>query len=53
MRSGSVIQQILPEDIVMGCLPLFHVFGLVVGLNAATIAGSGALARAAHSPPSM
>ena len=40
MRSGSVIQQILPEDIVMGCLPLFHVFGLVVGLNAATIAGS-------------
>ena len=24
----------------MGCLPLFHVFGLVVGLNAATIAGA-------------
>ena len=24
----------------MGCLPLFHVFGLVVGLNAAVIAGA-------------
>ncbi len=35
-----MIQQILPEDVVMGCLPLFHVFGLVVGLNAATIAGA-------------
>jgi len=40
LRSGTVIQQILPDDIVMGCLPLFHVFGLVVGLNAATIAGA-------------
>ena len=29
-----------PDDVVMGCLPLFHVFGLVVGLNAATIVGA-------------
>ena len=28
------------DDVIMGCLPLFHVFGLVVGLNAATIAGA-------------
>jgi long-chain acyl-CoA synthetase len=40
MRSAQVIQQMTEEDIVMGCLPLFHVFGLVVGLNAATIAGA-------------
>ena len=39
-RSASVIQEIAPDDVVMGCLPLFHVFGLVVGLNAATIAGA-------------
>jgi long-chain acyl-CoA synthetase len=39
-RSASVIQEMSPEDVVMGCLPLFHVFGLVVGLNAATIAGA-------------
>ena len=38
-RSAHVIQQMTSDDIVMGCLPLFHVFGLVVGLNAATIAG--------------
>ncbi len=39
-RSCTSIQEITPDDIVMGCLPLFHVFGLVVGLNAATIAGA-------------
>ena len=39
-RSASVIQEVTPDDVVMGCLPLFHVFGLVVGLNAATIAGA-------------
>ena len=31
-----------PGDVVMGCLPLFHVFGLTCGLNA-TIAGGGTL----------
>jgi len=27
-----------PGDVTLGCLPLFHVFGLTCGLNA-TIAG--------------
>ena len=36
----QVIQEMTPDDVVMGCLPLFHVFGLVVGLNAATVAGA-------------
>ncbi len=29
-----------PDDVVMGCLPLFHCFGLTCGLNAAVVAGS-------------
>ena len=29
-----------PDDVVMGCLPLFHVFGLTFGLNAAVLAGA-------------
>jgi long-chain acyl-CoA synthetase len=29
-----------PEDVVMGCLPLFHVFGLTCALNASVLAGS-------------
>ena len=28
-----------PDDVLMGCLPLFHVFGLTCGLNAAVFAG--------------
>lgn len=28
------------QDVVMGCLPLFHVFGLTCGLNASVVAGS-------------
>src|SRR5215469_8522794 len=31
-----------PDDVVMGCLPLFHVFGLTCGLNA-TVAGGATL----------
>jgi long-chain acyl-CoA synthetase len=31
-----------PGDVVMGCLPLFHVFGLTCGLNA-TVTGGGTL----------
>jgi len=31
-----------PSDVTMGCLPLFHVFGLTAGLNA-TIVGGGSL----------
>ncbi|WP_448627192.1 long-chain-fatty-acid--CoA ligase [Geodermatophilus sp. URMC 64] len=29
-----------PDDVIMGCLPLFHVFGLTCALNAGVIAGS-------------
>ena len=29
-----------PDDVVMGCLPLFHVFGLTCALNAAVFGGS-------------
>ncbi|GGL41462.1 long-chain fatty acid--CoA ligase [Phycicoccus endophyticus] len=39
-RSAEVIQEMTSDDVVMGCLPLFHVFGLTVGLNAATVAGA-------------
>ena len=39
-RCANDIAQITSDDVVMGCLPLFHVFGLVVGLQAAVIAGA-------------
>ena len=29
-----------PDDVVMGCLPLFHVFGLTCGLNATFVGGA-------------
>jgi long-chain acyl-CoA synthetase len=29
-----------PDDVIMGCLPLFHVFGLTCSLNAGVMAGS-------------
>jgi long-chain acyl-CoA synthetase len=29
-----------PDDVIMGCLPLFHVFGLTCALNAAVLAGA-------------
>jgi long-chain acyl-CoA synthetase len=29
-----------PADVVMGCLPLFHVFGLTCGLNGSVLAGA-------------
>jgi long-chain acyl-CoA synthetase len=29
-----------PQDVIMGCLPLFHCFGLTCGLNAAVIGGA-------------
>ncbi len=29
-----------PDDVVMGCLPLFHVFGLTCGLNSTVVGGA-------------
>ncbi|WP_353950768.1 long-chain fatty acid--CoA ligase [Knoellia sp. S7-12] len=40
MRCAEVIQELSEDDVIMGCLPLFHVFGLVVGLNAAVRVGA-------------
>ncbi len=32
--------ELQPDDVVMGCLPLFHCFGLTCGLNAAVLSGA-------------
>ena len=29
-----------PDDVIMGCLPLFHVFGLTCSLNAGVLSGA-------------
>ncbi|MCW2818899.1 MAG: long-chain-fatty-acid--CoA ligase, partial [Marmoricola sp.] len=34
--SAETLIEISEDDVVMGCLPLFHVFGLTCGLNAVT-----------------
>ncbi|MGR6965737.1 long-chain-fatty-acid--CoA ligase [Geodermatophilus sp. URMC 61] len=40
-RTGGLeLVELTPDDVVMGCLPLFHVFGLTCGLNASVLAGS-------------
>ena len=39
-RSAEDIIKIGVDDVVMGCLPLFHVFGLTCGLNAAVRQGA-------------
>jgi long-chain acyl-CoA synthetase len=36
----STLIQVQPDDVIMGCLPLFHVFGLTCALNAAVLAGA-------------
>ncbi len=38
--SARTLMEITPDDVVMGCLPLFHVFGLTCGLNASVLSGS-------------
>ncbi len=38
--SAETLVELTPEDVVMGCLPLFHCFGLTVGLNAAVLKGA-------------
>ncbi|MGE9808733.1 long-chain-fatty-acid--CoA ligase [Janibacter sp. G1551] len=40
LRSAETIMGMTTEDVIMGCLPLFHVFGLTCGLNAATQVGA-------------
>ena len=37
--TAETLLQNSPDDVLMGCLPLFHVFGLTCGLNAAVIVG--------------
>jgi long-chain acyl-CoA synthetase len=39
LTSRTLIQN-SPDDVIMGCLPLFHVFGLTCGLNAAVATAS-------------
>ena len=36
----ETLVELTPEDVVMGCLPLFHCFGLTCGLNASVLAGA-------------
>jgi long-chain acyl-CoA synthetase len=38
--SAETLVELSSEDVVMGCLPLFHCFGLTCGLNAAVLAGA-------------
>lgn len=38
--SARTLFEITPDDVIMGCLPLFHVFGLTCGLNASVASGS-------------
>jgi long-chain acyl-CoA synthetase len=38
--SVRTLVEIGPDDVVMGCLPLFHVFGLTCGLNGSVLAGA-------------
>ncbi len=45
MRSNAAVTrdtlvELQPDDVVMGCLPLFHCFGLTCGLNASVLAGA-------------
>ncbi|GAA3611773.1 long-chain fatty acid--CoA ligase [Marihabitans asiaticum] len=39
-RSSQDIMEMSSDDVIMGCLPLFHVFGLTCGLNAAVRVGA-------------
>jgi long-chain acyl-CoA synthetase len=38
--SVTSVLELGPGDVIMGCLPLFHVFGLTCGLNAAIASGA-------------
>jgi long-chain acyl-CoA synthetase len=38
--TAETLIEATPDDVIMGCLPLFHVFGLTCSLNAGVLAGS-------------
>jgi long-chain acyl-CoA synthetase len=38
--SARTLMDLTSDDVMMGCLPLFHVFGLTCGLNAAVVTGA-------------
>ncbi len=38
--SARTLLQVRPEDVLMGCLPLFHVFGMTTALNTAVSSGA-------------
>ena len=38
--TAETLLEATPDDVVMGCLPLFHVFGLTCGLNASVLSGA-------------
>jgi long-chain acyl-CoA synthetase len=38
--TADTLLEATPDDVIMGCLPLFHVFGLTCGLNAAVLTAS-------------
>src|SRR3954447_14579596 len=38
--TAQTLLEATPDDVVMGCLPLFHAFGLTCGLNAAVLSGA-------------
>jgi long-chain acyl-CoA synthetase len=38
--SAETLIELTEQDVVMGCLPLFHVFGLTCGLNASVLKGA-------------
>jgi long-chain acyl-CoA synthetase len=39
--TAEALLELTPDDVIMGCLPLFHAFGLTCGLNAAVLSGAG------------
>jgi long-chain acyl-CoA synthetase len=39
--TAQTLLEATPDDVVLGCLPLFHAFGLTCGLNASVLSGAG------------
>jgi long-chain acyl-CoA synthetase len=38
--TARTLLEMTPDDVVMGCLPLFHAFGITCGLNASVLSGA-------------